>query len=42
VPTGELVVYADSDGRVAIAINGGSAAHRLDVVGGAMVRLTRR
>ena len=41
VGAGELVVYADSDQQVAIAVNGGSAARRLEVTGGAMVRLSR-
>jgi S-adenosyl-L-methionine hydrolase (adenosine-forming) len=42
VATGELVVYADSDDRVAIAVNGGDAARRLDATGGTTVRLSRR
>ncbi|HKE69069.1 MAG TPA: SAM-dependent chlorinase/fluorinase [Nocardioidaceae bacterium] len=40
VPVGELVVYADSDGRVAIAVNGGNAARRLEVTRGATVRIS--
>lgn len=39
VPVGELVVYADSDGRVAIAVNGGHAARRLEVTRGTTVRI---
>ena len=41
VGPGQLVVYADADGRVAIAVNGGSAADRLDLVRGGTVRLSR-
>jgi S-adenosylmethionine hydrolase len=40
VPVGDLVVYADSDRRVAIAVNGGNAARRLEVTRGATVRLS--
>jgi S-adenosyl-L-methionine hydrolase (adenosine-forming) len=42
VGSGELVVYADSDGRVAVAINGGSAAARLAAGPGDVVRVSRR
>ncbi len=41
VPTGELVVYADSDGRVAVAVNRGRADQLLDVRAGDVVRLRR-
>jgi S-adenosyl-L-methionine hydrolase (adenosine-forming) len=40
VPVGDLVVYADSDGRVAVAVNGGNAARRLEVTRGATVRVS--
>jgi len=40
VPVGELVVYADSDGRVAVAVNGGNAARRLEVTRGGTVRIS--
>jgi S-adenosylmethionine hydrolase len=40
VPSGALVLYADADERAAIAANGGSAAGRLDVARGAVVRLS--
>ena len=39
VPAGGLVVLVDSAGRVAIAVNGGSAAQRLGVSAGQLVRL---
>ncbi|EXG80255.1 SAM hydrolase/SAM-dependent halogenase family protein [Cryptosporangium arvum] len=42
VPPGELVVLLDSTGRVAIAVNQGSAAERLAVGAGAVLRLERR
>jgi S-adenosylmethionine hydrolase len=41
VGAGELVLYGDSSGRVAIAVNGGSAAEALDLAPGAAVRLRR-
>lgn len=41
VAVGDLVVYADSDRRVAIAVNGGNAARRLEVTRGATVRVSR-
>jgi S-adenosylmethionine hydrolase len=40
VAPGDLVVYADSDGRVAVAVNGGDAARRLEVTRGATVRIS--
>ncbi len=40
VPPGELVAYLDSAGRLAIAVNGGSAARRLAVSAGDVLRLT--
>jgi S-adenosylmethionine hydrolase len=40
VTAGDLVVYADSDGRVAVAVNGGNAARRLEVTRGATVRIS--
>lgn len=39
VADGEFVVYGDSFGRVAIAVNGGSAADRLGVRPGSVLRL---
>lgn len=39
-PAGDLVVYPDSAGRVAIAVNGGRAAVVLGVAPGDVVRLT--
>jgi len=42
VPPGELVAYLDSAGRLAIAVNGGSAARRLAVSAGDVLRLTAR
>ena len=39
VPPGELVAYLDSAGRLAIAVNGGSAAARLGVSAGEVLRL---
>lgn len=39
-PPGGLVIYEDSAGEVAIAVNGGSAAERLGVRGGDELRLT--
>jgi S-adenosylmethionine hydrolase len=41
VPGGELLVYQDADGRLAIAVNGGSAARRLGVTTGDVVRIER-
>ncbi|HYJ67393.1 MAG TPA: SAM-dependent chlorinase/fluorinase [Nocardioidaceae bacterium] len=41
VPSGAMVLYPDADARAAIAVNGGSAAGRLDVARGATVRLSR-
>ena len=40
VAPGDLVVYADSDERVAVAVNGGNAARRLEVTRGATVRIS--
>jgi S-adenosyl-L-methionine hydrolase (adenosine-forming) len=40
VPLGELVLYVDSAGLAAAAVNGGSAAERLGVGVGDVVRLT--
>jgi hypothetical protein len=40
VPSGELVVYLDSAGHLAIAVNGGSAADKLVTGAGAVLRLT--
>jgi S-adenosylmethionine hydrolase len=39
VPVGELVVYQDSDGFVAVALNQGSAAERLGVLVGDELRI---
>jgi S-adenosylmethionine hydrolase len=39
VPAGELVIYVDSAGDVALAVNGGSAAERLGVRTGDELRL---
>lgn len=39
VPTGELVVYPDSANLVAVAVNGGSAAARLSVAPGDVLRV---
>lgn len=39
VPPGELVAYADSAGYVALAVNSGNAAQRLNLPPGAHVRL---
>ncbi len=39
VAPGELVLYADSDGGLALAVNGGSAAALLDVRAGDEIRL---
>jgi S-adenosyl-L-methionine hydrolase (adenosine-forming) len=41
VAAGDLVVYGDSAGRVAIAVNGGSAAESLGLATGSDVRLRR-
>ncbi len=41
VPVGDLVVYLDSAGHIAIAVNGGSAAERLGVASGTVLRVTR-
>jgi S-adenosylmethionine hydrolase len=40
VPPGDLVSYPDSAGFVAIAVNGGSAAQRLELRPGTRVTLT--
>jgi S-adenosylmethionine hydrolase len=40
VAPGDLVVYADSDEQVAVAVNGGNAARRLEVTRGATVRIS--
>ena len=40
VAPGELVAYADSAGLVSIAVNGGDAARRLGLPGGARVTIT--
>jgi S-adenosylmethionine hydrolase len=40
VPTGELVVYPDSSGLIAIAVNGGDAARRLSLRPGTPITLT--
>jgi S-adenosylmethionine hydrolase len=40
VPPGEVVSYPDSAGFVAIAVNGGSAAQRLELRPGSRVTLT--
>lgn len=42
VPAGELVAYLDSRGARAIALNGGSAAERLGLAVGDVVRVRRR
>lgn len=42
VPPGELVVLLDSTGRVALSVNQGSAADRLGVSAGAVLRLEPR
>ncbi len=39
VPAGELVVYEDSDGRLAVAVNQGSAVQRLGVSVGESIRI---
>lgn len=39
VPDGELLVYQDSDGRLALAVNNGDAARRLRAVTGDLVTL---
>lgn len=39
VPPGELVAYADSAGCIALAVNSGNAARRLDLPPGAHVRI---
>lgn len=40
VPKGELVVYPDSSGLIAIAVNGGDAARRLSLRPGTSITLT--
>lgn len=40
VPQGEFVAYADSAGLIAVAVNGGDAAERLDLPPGTAVRVT--
>ena len=40
VPPGDLVLYADSDGGLALAVNGGSAAALVGVRTGDEVRLS--
>jgi S-adenosylmethionine hydrolase len=42
VAPGKLVLYADSDGGLALAVNGGSAAAWLGVRAGDEVRLEPR
>jgi S-adenosylmethionine hydrolase len=39
VPVGELVVYEDSDGRLAVAVNQGSAVERLGISIGDELRI---
>ena len=39
VPAGELLVYGDSDGRLAVAVNRGSAAERLGISVGDELRI---
>lgn len=39
VAPGGLVVYVDADGRIAVAVNGGSAADRLGVGAGMAIRI---
>ena len=39
VPVGELVLYVESDGGLALAVNGGSAAARLGVKAGDELQL---
>jgi hypothetical protein len=39
VPIGELLVYSDSDGRLAVAVNQGSAVGRLGISVGDELRI---
>ena len=42
VPAGELILYVDSDGRLALAASNASAGHKLGVEGGDVLVLRRR